>query len=203
VFRRVCAVAGAATLSLSAFVALATPAAAAQHIYTSCSTLSDPPNPDVKADLSPPIGFTTQNSNITLEGTPTLSGCSGTDFTGSATLSASNVHTFKPGDCSTFAQGSPGKIIALGNFTATWSSGPPSSGALKAKGNNDGNPTHVVVVLKITSGQFLSPDSTNPTKIKSAGLNFLPSPGHGDCQTTPIDQVSVTNSSPFVMARKL
>jgi hypothetical protein len=27
--------------------------------------------------------------------------------------------------------------------------------------------------------------------------------GHGDCQTTPIDRVSVTNTQPFVVARKL
>jgi hypothetical protein len=197
--------AGAAALSLSALVALATPAAAAQQVYTSCSTLSDPPNPDVKADIDPPIGFGDPvNSNITLLGTPTLSGCSGASFTGSATLQASNVKTFKPGNCSTFAQGSPGKIIALGNFTANWSSGGPSSGVLKAKGHNDGNPTHVVVVLKITSGQFVAPSGApSPTKAKSGGLSFLPSPGHGDCVNEPIDQVSVTSSSPFVVARKL
>jgi hypothetical protein len=196
--------AGAAALSLSALVALATPAAAAQHVYTSCSTLSDSPNPDIKADIDPPIGFGDPvNSNITVLGTPDLTGCSGPDFTGSAALVSSNVHTFKPGNCQTFAEGSPGKIVALGNFTANWSSGGPSSGVLKAKGDNDGNPTHVVIVLKITSGQFLSPDSTKPTKIKSAGLVFLPEPGHGDCVSTPIDRVSVTNSNPFVVARKL
>jgi hypothetical protein len=203
VIRRVGALAGVAALSLSAFVALATPAAAAQHVYTSCSTLSDSPNPDIKADIDPPIPISGPvNSNITVLGTPDLTGCSGADFTGSAALVSSDVHTFKPGDCTTFAQGSPGKIIALGNFTANWSSGAPSSGVLKAKGDNDGNPTHVVIVLKITSGQFLSPTS-NPTKIKSGGLVFLPEPGHGDCSTTPIDRVSVTNTAPFVVARKL
>jgi hypothetical protein len=192
-------------MAVSLLVVVAGPAHAASHTYTTCSSLAgNGPTGGVLADINPPIGFGDPvNSTITIQSPATFTGCSGPDFTGTASLTASNVHTFKPGNCTTFAQGSPGHIIALGNFTANWSSGGPSSGVLKAKGNNDGNPTHIVIVLKITSGQFLAPSGAQPTKIKSSLVTFNLVPGHGDCVNSPVDQVEAKNVNSFVVSRKL
>jgi hypothetical protein len=185
-------------------VVVAGPAHAPSYTYTTCTSLSGGgPSGGVLADINPPIGFgAPAHSNITVQTPATFTGCSGPDFTGTAALTAQNVHTQRPGNCDSFAAGAPGQIIALGNFVADWSSGPDSSGVLKAKGHNSGNPTQIVIVLKITAGQFLAPSGSGPTKIKSSLVTFNLVAGHGDCVTTPVDQVEAKNVNSFVVARK-
>jgi hypothetical protein len=129
--------------------------------------------------------------------------------------------TFRPGDCQSLATGQhSGKILFLGTpsdpftgfegphgFNAVWkdsggSTLGTSTGVLKAKSTGPSTPTNVIVVLKITSGSMLSPNPAKPTKVKSTNVSFAPDGGQ-DCLTTPITGVTLTNSDPFIVFRKL
>jgi hypothetical protein len=220
VLRRIGAIAGSAALALSILVVVASPAPAASSTYTTCTSLKAATH----ATLSPGISNTTQDSWVRVDTGSGFTGCSGGTEPNIATANLTGAgKTFKPGDCNSLATGQQaGKILFLGTpsdplspsgfegthgFTAVWkdSGGATlgtSSGVIKAKSTGAATPTNVIVVLKITSGFMLSPDSTKPTKVKSTNVSFSPDSGQ-DCFNTPITGVTLTNSQPFIVSRKL
>jgi hypothetical protein len=192
VFRRVGAVAAAATLAFSYLVVMATPAYAVAHTYVTCSDVTG------HATLSPGIGSTPANQVVTIT-SGSITGCTGsgppTGIT-SAFLSGGG-NTTQPADCVSFAD-PPTKIVFLGTFTATWNNGQTSTGALKAKDNTDNPHTtaKVILVLKITGGSPSPGLFFNPgplfTKMKSTDVQASP-PSLACDDSNRITDVDVSN----------